>query len=459
MQKLLFLPYIQPLAMRFCFAFLFLLALQPLSAQSNPLITVELLGVDITCSGLNDGAIRVALTTGLGPVAYQWNGNTFSGTGQLSAVDPIDIINNLPTGTYFFTFTDPSGVTSNLQAVIANPPALQGNIQVQTDYNGYAVSCPGSSDGRITSGVTGGVPPYYFQWSTGRTNIVLDSLGIGTYQLTVTDGNNCTYTTSTTLDAPPAIKSIIKTGGDRCFGQNQGFIEISGLSGGISPYKVVFDGNPPVSQFEFENLTPGTYFFSIVDQNGCPKNEAAILPTGVVFTIEIGSDSLIYTGDTLLYQINANRPLASASWAPANFALNLDVDLTALFPAYTTQFKVTATDTSGCVIEDEVLITVQRKRDIFVPNVFSLFAAQAENQAFTVYGSGGIQEVISMRIYDRFGRLWFENFNFPVNQPSAGWNGEWKGRTAFPGVYIWEIQVRYTDGRLEDRRGDVTLLR
>ncbi|MDX2281279.1 MAG: hypothetical protein NW218_16960 [Saprospiraceae bacterium] len=445
--------------MRFILTFLFLLGLLPLSAQPNPPLSVELLGVDITCSGRTDGAIRVALTTGLGPVMYQWSGNGLSGMGQVSSLDPIDIIKDLPAGTYTFNFTDTNGAVSTLSAVVANPPALQGNIQVQTDYNGFGVSCPASLDGRLASGVIGGVPPYYYQWSTGRTSLLIDSLGVGTYQLTVTDGNNCSYTTSTTLTAPTPIKSTIKTGGDRCFGQNQGFIEISGLSGGIGPYQIVFEDEPPVSQFKFENLQPGTYFFSVVDENGCAKKEAAILPTGVIFTINIGADSLIYTGDTLLYAINANRPLASVNWEPAAFADAQGLDFALLYPAYTTLFKLTATDTSGCAVEDEVLISVQRKRNVYVPNVLSLFASLPENQAFTVYGSGGITEVVSLRVLDRFGRLWFEKYNFPINQPSEGWDGTWNGNTALPGVYIWETQVRFSDGRLEKVRGDVTLLR
>jgi hypothetical protein len=183
------------------------------------------------------------------------------------------------------------------------------------------------------------------------------------------------------------------------------------------------------------------------------------LPTGVIFTINIGADSLIYTGDTLLYAINANRPLASVNWEPAAFADAQGLDFALLYPAYTTLFKLTATDTSGCAVEDEVLISVQRKRNVYVPNVLSLFASLPENQAFTVYGSGGIQEVISLRVLDRFGRLWFEKYNFPINQPSEGWDGTWNGNTALPGVYIWETQVRFSDGRLEKVRGDVTLLR
>lgn len=453
------LPYIQPLAMRFCFAFLFLLVLQPLSAQSNAASNVDLLGVDISCAGLSDGAIRVSLSSGLGPINYQWSGNGLSGAGQLLGIDPIDIIKNLPAGIYTFTFTDPAGVVSSAQVAIAIPPALQGNIQVQSNYNGFAISCSGNTDGRITSGIIGGVPPYFYKWSTGRTDLVIDSLGVGTYQLTVTDGNNCAYTSSVTLKAPPPIKNTIKTGGDRCFGQNQGFVEINNLSGGVPPYKVIFDGDPPIAQFKYEDLAPGTYFFSVTDDNGCEKKEAAILPTGVIFTIDVGQDSLIYTGDTLLYKINSNRPLASAVWQPAIFTQSLGTDLVKLFPAYTTRFKLLATDTSGCAVEDEVLITVVRKRDVYVPNVFSLFAAQSENQTFTVYGSGGIREVESLRVYDRFGRLWFENYHFPINQPTAGWDGTWKGNTGFPGVFVWEMQVRFSDGRLEQMRGDVTLLR
>lgn len=34
-------------------------------------------------------------------------------------------------------------------------------------YNGYNISCFGKKDGSIDVTVTGGVPPYTYQWSTG----------------------------------------------------------------------------------------------------------------------------------------------------------------------------------------------------------------------------------------------------------------------------------------------------
>lgn len=447
-------------AMRFYILFLLLLVFATgRSQQTIPLVQIELLGVDISCAGRNDGAIRIALISGQGPVNYQWAGNGLTGSGQLINTDPIDIINNIPQGSYTFTVTDPAGVISTLQTAISDPPPLQGSVLIASNYKGYGVSCTGAQDGKISAGISGGTAPYYYKWSTGDITPTIDSLGVGVYGLTVTDVNNCSYTVSGNISAPPPIKSTIKTSGDRCYGQNQGFVEISNISGGVPPYRVSFDGSAPVSKFYFDQLTPGTYFFSIVDENQCEKDEAAILPIGVIFTLDIGLDSSMYTGDTLLYHLMVNRPLASVQWEPASSVLALDLENVLLFPPYTTEFKVTATDTIGCEVADFLNIRVFRKRDIYAPNVIDFNSLNTDNQYFTLYASGGVAEIASMRIYDRFHRLWFDKKNIPAGVPAEGWDGTHEGRIAFPGVYVWVAELRYTDGRKELRQGDLTVLR
>jgi hypothetical protein len=57
-------------------------------------------------------------------------------------------------------------------------------------------SCPGATDGSISTTVTGGNPGYTYLWSTGATTANLSGIGAGTYFVTVTDANNCVATNS-----------------------------------------------------------------------------------------------------------------------------------------------------------------------------------------------------------------------------------------------------------------------
>ena len=54
-------------------------------------------------------------------------------------------------------------------------------------------SSAGAEDGSMWANISGGSPPYSYLWSTGSTNNSIQNLATGTYTLTVSDANGCTY--------------------------------------------------------------------------------------------------------------------------------------------------------------------------------------------------------------------------------------------------------------------------
>lgn len=66
------------------------------------------------------------------------------------------------------------------------------------------ISSIGCSASNMTASiqVEGGIEPYMYYWSNGSTGSSLTGVSVGTYTLTVVDGNNCYITTSMTLSAP-----------------------------------------------------------------------------------------------------------------------------------------------------------------------------------------------------------------------------------------------------------------
>ncbi|MBK5284122.1 MAG: hypothetical protein JJE25_01860, partial [Bacteroidia bacterium] len=61
------------------------------------------------------------------------------------------------------------------------------------------------SHGSITTGVTGGTPPYTYFWSTGATTANLNNIPAGTYTVTVTDFVGSTATLGTTIINHPNL--------------------------------------------------------------------------------------------------------------------------------------------------------------------------------------------------------------------------------------------------------------
>ncbi len=99
------------------------------------------------------------------------------------------------------------------------------------------------------------------------------------------------------------------------------------------------------------------------------------------------------------------------------------------------------------------------RKDVFVPNVFSP-NDDGINDRFTVFANtASVSTVIYLRIYDRWGGLVFERQDFPPNDPLYGWNGSEKDKVMNPGVFVWNLAVRFIDGTQEVLYGDVTLIR
>jgi hypothetical protein len=136
---------------------------------------------DALCNG-GQGTATVVATAGTPPYTYLWsNGGT---TATISA----------GVGNYTVTITDNAGC-----AVVAGPVTIAQPTALSTSVSNTQESSPGANDGSATATPTGGTPPYTYNWSNGGTAATITNLSAGTYTVTVTDGNGCTTTGTTSV--------------------------------------------------------------------------------------------------------------------------------------------------------------------------------------------------------------------------------------------------------------------
>ncbi len=108
---------------------------------------------------------------------------------------------------------------------------------------------------------------------------------------------------------------------------------------------------------------------------------------------------------------------------------------------------------NGCTAADT--IEVQNDCYVNIPNVFTPNGDGLNDYFFPrQYLSRGLAQ-FKMNIYNRWGQLIFET----TNLQGAGWDGKFNNTEQPAGVYIYVIEASFKDGRKENRKGNVTLLK
>jgi hypothetical protein len=227
---------------------------------------------NISCNGLNDGAINLSISGGTPLVLIDWDND---GTGDNDDTEDLAF---LSAGTYSVILTDANSCTATASATIINPAALSATAS-PTD-----VLCNGDNTGSINLTVSGGTGAYIFDWDndgTGDNNDTedLSSLTIGTYNVTVYDANSCSTTASAGISQPTAINTTVTTQNVSCFSFNDGSITLV-VTGGAGGYTFDWDIDGMGDNDDPQNLTnlvAGTYTGLLTDANGCTDGGTIVI--------------------------------------------------------------------------------------------------------------------------------------------------------------------------------------
>jgi gliding motility-associated-like protein len=121
-------------------------------------------------------------------------------------------------------------------------------------------------------------------------------------------------------------------------------------------------------------------------------------------------------------------------------------------------YTATVSNPGLCKTSDRVtIVPVCNQDNVYIPNTFSP-NGDGQNDVFYPRGKG-VSLVKSMRIFSRWGELLFEQKDFALNDPGAGWNGTYKGAVSGPDVYVYMIDVLCDNNILFNMKGNLTLLK
>ncbi|RMG77298.1 MAG: gliding motility-associated C-terminal domain-containing protein, partial [Bacteroidetes bacterium] len=275
--------------------------------------------------------------------------------------------------------------------------------------------------------------------------------------------NGCDSIVQIDLKFFEEISAVWTFDGPLCFGDQNGFIQIDTITGGVpGGYWVEFSGQPPVfyNQFPilFSDLSFGDYVVEIWDAAGQTTTLSASLPNPPQITVDLGPDQTVPLGGSITLLPQTNITPDSIQWTPAD-GLSCDNCFPVVAaPLLSTTYQLTLIDANGCSQSDEIDIFVQNVRTVYIPNVFSP-NDDGVNDRFTVFAGNNVEEIVSLRIFGRWGEPFFIGQNFAPNDPAAGWDGTFNGEPLDPGVFVYFAVIRYKDGQTELFKGDVTLIK
>ncbi len=247
-------------------------------------------GYNLNCFGETSGYIKLQVsggdTTGY---QYRWDHSPLT-TNELF---------NLPAGDYRVTVTDGLGCEKRDTITLTQPLLLRVDSAGISDYNGFGISCPGSSDGSIFIRPAGGTPDFTFNWTLDGIPVLPDTafmtnLQSGAYSLTLTDANNCQTSWQGNLTEPSVMELTIETDNMNCTGTVPGNARAI-VSGGIAPYDYSWDNGAVTATIT--GLDTGLYVLTVHDLNLCIITDTAVIEqnTGVEIEIQV-MDSISCNG-------------------------------------------------------------------------------------------------------------------------------------------------------------------
>ncbi|MAC94148.1 MAG: hypothetical protein CMC96_01470 [Flavobacteriales bacterium] len=321
---------------------------------------------NVSCNGGSDGSAVVTPSGGRTPYTYLWDNNQTT-----------DTVTNLAAGNHSVTITDSSGCTFVSSINITEPATLTVSTNVDFD-----ASCFGLSDGTAYATPSGGTAPYTYLWSDNQAQDTARNLGAGSYQLTVTDQNGCTATSSVSITEPDSLISSIGASIDvSCHGGNDAYAVANGV-GGTTPYTYLWSDNQV--QDTAKNLSAGQYRVTITDAQGCfdtvsvEINEPTPLQTSISSSANVscnglsdGSATVSANGGTSPYTYlwSDNQTTANAASLSAG------------------NHSVTVTDANACTSVESITLTE--------PNVLSSTLATQIDVSCNGFSDGSAKVTMS----------------------------------------------------------------
>lgn len=305
----------------------------PQQLNCNPVV------INPSSSTASDGQIRVNVSGGTAPYTYHWQpNNSFN-----------DVASSLQSGNYSVTVTD------------ANKQTIHKTFHLSTEMlisidSIHEASNTKTNDGFIKISVSGGIMPYRYAWSNGKTDNLLTNLTDGVYTVTVTDAAQQIFTKQIKLCAGLLIEqdSLFKSKIDSvCILDADNTIHLY-ISGGEIPYRLILSDSieqkPQVTALTqkatlhacvLKVFAPGYYALQVTDSAGRQKSRNFLITHTLLVDTQIVRPSAKgkFDGKIVL--------AVSGGIAPYNYVWSDNSNMSERWNMQPGNYTCTVTDQSG----------------------------------------------------------------------------------------------------------------
>ncbi len=307
--------------------------------------------INVTCFGFANGMAYVNASGGNPPYSFQWDANAGNQTNDTAFF--------LTAGSFNVVVTDNNACQEDTTFVITQPDTFLILTPGKVD-----VACNGDSNGLAFVGVSGGTPPYSYQWGANagsQTSDTAFNLKAGTYMITVTDSFGCTDNFAVPIFEPAFALSSAPVKIDlTCFNSADG-MAIANAAGGSPPYNYTWtQGIITQNSDTATGLTAGDVVLEITDANGCIIEEDTLnLSEPPEVFVQVSQSDTICLGETATITLNGS----GGNGGPYLYRLlPFDTILSpyAVSPVETRIYGFRAIDINGCESATDIVNIVVR---------------------------------------------------------------------------------------------------
>jgi gliding motility-associated-like protein len=282
------------------------------------------------------------------------------------------------------------------------------------------------------------------------------------------------YTEFGCVDSMPVRVSVLDTNynivghdTDICFGTTAQLFSFShSVNGNLDEPTYLWSPPDGLSDPFISNPTASpaatTVYTLVITENACFR-DTAYVRVGVqpypIINLSPPSETVNAGTPVQLVAEVLNTPVQSYAWSPAD-GLSCDTCFNPrATPLQNTKYTVIVTSIYHCASQDTVslFVSCNSAGQVFIPNTFTPNGDGVNDRFFI--SAIGLQKIVYMRVYNRWGQLIFEADNIAPNNPAAGWDGTFKGQVLEPDVFMYEVSAICELGAPFKYKGDVSIVR